>query len=113
MYKQKLRLCCVNKMPCPVCSQPIEVEEFRNLDQNAKHWSLATLIGEAMGNTKEEASQVACVLLFGEKTVTFGDKVFALPYSTSAMKKSEFSQLIEKDIEICNFLSIKIPHIER
>ena len=103
----------MNKMPCPHCGHPIEVEEFRNLDQNAKHWSLATLIGEEMGHTREEASQIACVLLMGEKTVQFGGKTFALPYSTSKMCKETFSKLIEKDIEICNFLSIQIPYFER
>ena len=65
-----------------------------------------------MGKTKEEATQVACVLLFGPNNAEYGGKVIPIAYSTKMPMKT-FSKLIEKDIEICNFLGIQIPHIER
>lgn len=105
---------CISRLPTGKelsCTFSIHVAS-RSSSQLAYHFVLLNYIAEHTGHSAEELHDGIMRIKFGEKRIKIGGQYVLVRASISDkahFPKYKMVELIEKDLEICKELGIKIP----
>lgn len=84
----------------------------RSRSQLAYHWVLMGYLGEYVGCTETEMHEIVMRRKFGTKTVLVDgvpEEVRRSVSDAARMSKTDMSELIEMDLELCERLQVHVP----
>lgn len=86
------------------------LKHTRSLSQNSFYWMYLEIIERETGNNANDLHEYFRRVLLAPKTLKVMNKEIKVPMSTTELKKTEFSDYIDK---ICTMTNVPIPDTEQ